>query len=214
MNRKNNHMKHSLLVFTLFFSIVSFAQEKLSREQKKQLKSELKSFRKDLAGYKSRKEANAKEKEELKAANQKLTDDLATCNTTLAEMANKMGALQSMVQELEKRPVSCPEDISKTPMGTIYKVQMGFFRNLSIISLLEKAKAFGAEKVNGINRYVVGSFTSEEEANQFVKDIRTLGIRGAFVSKYVDGQRIFDWEKNPKYKGKKAPASLEEHLGQ
>lgn len=207
-------MKHYLFILTMLFSTLTFAQEKLSREQKKQLKSELKSYRKDLAGYKARKEANAKERDELKSSNQKLTDDLATCNTSLAEMANKMAALQASVQELEKRPVSCPEDISKTPMGTIYKVQMGFFRNLSIISILEKAKAFGAENVNGINRYVVGSFTTEEEANQFVKDIRTLGIRGAFVSKYVDGQRIFEWEKNPKYKGKKAPASLEEHLGQ
>jgi hypothetical protein len=207
-------MKHYFAILAILFSSLSFAQEKLSREQKKQLKSELKSYRKDLAGYKARKEANAKEREELKSSNQKLTDDLAGCNSTLAEMSNKIAALQATIQELEKRPVSCPVDISKTPMGTIYKVQMGFFKNLSIIALLEQAKAFSAEKVNGINRYVVGSFTSEEEANQLVKDIRVLGIRGAFVSKYVDGQRIFEWEKNPKYKGKKAPASLEEHLGQ
>jgi hypothetical protein len=40
-----------------------------------------------------------------------------------------------------------------------------------------------------------------------------MGLRDAFVSKYIDGSRIYEWEKNPKFKGKPTPASLQEGLG-
>jgi hypothetical protein len=63
-----------------------------------------------------------------------------------------------------------------------------------------------------MNRYVISYFPDEETAKSFVADIRKLGIKDAFVSKYIDGVRVYEWDNNPKYKGKKVPASLSEAL--
>jgi hypothetical protein len=63
-----------------------------------------------------------------------------------------------------------------------------------------------------MNRYIISYFTEENVAMQFVEDVRRMGIRDAFVAKYIDGERVYEWSKNPKYEGKPIPNSLKEGI--
>jgi hypothetical protein len=91
---------------------------------------------------------------------------------------------------------------------------MGLYNQFDISGYFSKPKYLGYEKVDGGNRYVISYFDQEEDAKAFVKDMRKMGIKDAFVARYVDGKRLFEWDKNPKFKDKKSPESTEENEGE
>ena len=82
----------------------------------------------------------------------------------------------------------------------------------NINKYFDQPRYIGYEEVDGMNRYIISYFPEEEIAKKFVADVRKMGVKDAFVSKYIDGQRVYEWSKNPKYAGKPEPASLQEHL--
>lgn len=96
--------------------------------------------------------------------------------------------------------------------GTVYKVQIGLYKEFNINKYFEQPRYIGYEEVDGMNRYIISYFPDEEIAKNFVKDVRKMGIKDAFVSKYIDGERVYEWSKNPKYNGKPEPKSLQEAL--
>jgi Skp family chaperone for outer membrane proteins len=103
-------------------------------------------------------------------------------------------------------------NLPKNSSGVVYKVQIGLYKEFSINKYFEEPRYIGYEDVDGMNRYIISYFPEEQIAEDFVKDIRKMGIKDAFVSKYIDGQRVYEWSKNPKYAGKKEPNSLQEAL--
>ncbi|MDW8273696.1 MAG: hypothetical protein RMJ53_05655 [Chitinophagales bacterium] len=191
------------IVACLPFALIS---QTLTKEQKKQLKRELKSFRKNLEAYQQQKESAQKESEEKSAEIKKLKDEIAVKEGEKAELQQRLSIANKLLNECENRP-PVTVDPSEIPMGTVYKVQIGFYKKYDITANFQKPKFIGYEDVEGYKRYVISSFETEEEAERLKNDLRALGVKDAFVAKYVDRQRIFEWEKNPKYKGKKAPAS-------
>jgi hypothetical protein len=76
--------------------------------------------------------------------------------------------------------------------GTVYKIQLGLYKKFNINKYFEDLKYIGYEIVDGKNRYVIGYFNDEQTAQSFVKDVRKMGIKDAFVAKYVDGKRIYE----------------------
>jgi hypothetical protein len=71
----------------------------------------------------------------------------------------------------------------------VYKIQIGLYKKLDMSSYLAEPKFIGLEKDGDKNRYVVSYFREKEEAVKFVTELRRLGIRGAFVAKYENGER-------------------------
>ena len=55
-------------------------------------------------------------------------------------------------------------------------------------------KYIKAEDADGAKRYIIGYFQNVEAALEFRKDIQTLGVKDAFVTQYIDGKRIMDFE--------------------
>lgn len=168
----------------------------LSREEKKAIKAELKQYKKNPASFKAMMDKN---KEDLEAAaatisknkeqiNQ-LTNDFADAQAKLIERGNQL-------KECQNKPVpKCPEpaDPLAAPVsGTVYKVQLGLYKKLDINSDFAKPKIVGFEKTEGMNRYVVNYFDTKEEAEHFAGDLRKLGLKGAFVAKYENGERVFE----------------------
>ncbi len=110
----------------------------------------------------------------------------------LAEAEDSIAALRKRLTEM---PVNIAT-AAKLPQGTAYGVQLGNYKFFDI------TKYFGTDKYmiaffdNECHQYVVSYFTDKESAEACRKDIKKLGIKDAFVTKYIDGKRVsFDMVK-------------------
>ncbi|MFN8286453.1 MAG: hypothetical protein U0V74_06865 [Chitinophagales bacterium] len=216
----------SIALLALFCSAGLHAQE-LSKEEKKRLKEELKNYMSDLPGYKAKMEDLRNTLDSNEAEIKRLKDDQAYASTRQAELENRIASYDTKVKELTQENKMLKGDyvedgdttVTKKFMadmqhppakGTVYKVQIGLYKEFNINKYFDQPRYIGYEEVEGMNRYIISYFPDEEVAKQFVADVRKMGIKDAFVSKYIDGERVYEWSKNPKYKGKKEPQSLQE----
>ncbi|MCS6934464.1 MAG: hypothetical protein NZM35_04840 [Chitinophagales bacterium] len=203
----------------------------LTREEKQQLKKELREYMKDLEGYRAKMKQLHTTIDSNQAEIKRLKDDIAYCETHQAELESKIAAIDAELKKLQQENkllkggyVASDStngevtrkfvlDMTKTPeKGTVYKVQIGLYKKFNINKYFEQPRFIGYEEVEGLNRYIISYFPEEQIAKQFVEDVRKMGIKDAFVSKYIDGVRVYEWSKNPKYAGRKVPQSLQEHL--
>jgi len=204
---KNENVMRLILMLFACTTCFALSAQSLTKEQKKQLNDELKAYKKDLVTYYQEKEAN----KETFAANdssiRRLKDEVAVAAASSADLEQRVATLNKMLADCENKPVVQADEASAIPMGTVYKVQIGFYKKYDITANFDKPKFVGYEDVEGMKRYIISYFSTEEDAEKLKKDIRGLGIKDAFVAKYVDQQRVFEWEKNPKYKNKEKPSS-------
>jgi len=223
-------MKKMLAVLLPAMFLMQFVSaQELSKTEKKRLKDELKMYEKDLAGYKAKMEDIRATMDSNEAEIKRLKDDVAYASTKQAEQENKIAQLASDLKKAQDEAAilrgehvedADPQVVAKaqTAMsnakqsGTVYKVQIGLYKQFNINKYFEQPRYIGYEEVDGMNRYIISYFPDEDVAMNFVQDVRKMGIRDAFVSKYIDGERVYEWNKNPKYFGKKEPQSLEEAL--
>lgn len=187
-----------LLICAFSFILTTSAQAQSNvKEMDKKTKSELKeyiknpsSYRKMISNYKDQIEGYELQVNELQedyykadylrvlyydsidVLNEMLSKKVATSNTTNGEMAASTGT--NMYKNT----------------GTDYRVQIGAYRYFDFTQLLQFNQPIGFEKVNGITHYYLGSWGDANEAYEFAKAIRKLKIKDAFVSKYVDGNRV------------------------
>jgi hypothetical protein len=205
--KKNRMLMRFVIILLVVCGGFSLNAQSLTKAQKKQLKNELKAYKKDLVSFYQEKEAN----KETFAANdstiRRLKDEVAVAAGSRADLEQQLQTASKLLAECESKPAPKVDDPSTIPMGTVYKVQIGFYKKYDITSNFDKPKFIGYEDVEGLKRYIISYFSTEEEAEKLKKDIRGLGIKDAFVAKYVDQQRVFEWEKNPKYKNKQTPTS-------
>jgi uncharacterized protein (DUF342 family) len=207
-------MKKLVLLLSVFaLTIQMSSATPIDKAEKKRIKKELKGYKKNpeqykdmITNYKTTIQSNdstihVKQKEVL------------SLNTLMIEQKQQITQLEADLEECKNKPVPvCPVPGSIPSTGTVYKVQFGLYEKFDLSGYFEVSKFIGVEKVDDLNAYVVSYFDTEEQAQKFKADLRKLGMRDAFVSKYTDGARIYEWAKNPKYKGKKAPANLNEAL--
>jgi hypothetical protein len=198
-------MRKYLFLF-LSFSLISFSisARELTKEQKKAIKEKLKDFKKYpekydnmINRYKETIDSNEAQITRDKENNDQLANNLSALET-------KLTTLQADLKALQNKPVptcpECPTAATIPSKGVIYKVQLGLFKKFDMNGYFTKPKFVGVEGVDKMNRYVISYFDTKEESERFVKDLRKLGLKGAFSAKYEDGQRVFE-------KGGKAPAS-------
>lgn len=215
-------------ILCVAFSHNLLAQE-LSKEEKRRIKEELKNYMSDMAGYKAKMDDLRSTLDSNEAEIKRLKDDLAYSETKQAELENKVAAYDIEIKKIQQENAllrggyveggdtsvekKFVQDMTKTPQkGTVYKVQIGLYKEFNINKYFEQPRFIGYEEVEGMNRYIISYFPDEEIAKKFVADVRKMGIKDAFVSKYIDGVRVYEWNKNPKYAGKPEPASLQEYL--
>lgn len=206
-------MKKSIFTLFLLLLVTNFvsAQKELSKAEKKQIKKTLKEYRKHPEQYKTMVNEYKTTIDSNEIEINEFRKNFLYLNTKKENLEKELASVKADLEECKNRPLPQPEDAAKMPAtGTFYKVQFGLYEKLDISNYFTPAKYMTVEKVEGYNRYVLGFFTTEAEAEAFVADMRKMGIKDAFVAKYTDGQRIMEWEKNPKFKGKTPPASLKD----
>ena len=215
-------MKKSLLFVLLAIAAGQFTYgQKLSKEEEKQLKDELKGYMKNLASYKAKMDGIRATLDSNEAEIKGLKADTVVSAAVQTELENKVFNYEEQIKNLRTEndslktmpPLAAAAAAESSPeKGTTFKVQLGMYKALDLTRYFQEPRFIGYEQVDGMNRYVISFFPDEETAQSFVTDIRKLGIKDAFVAKYIDGTRVYEWDNNPKYKGKKAPESLNEAL--
>jgi ribosomal protein L29 len=223
-------MRKNITLLTLLMAITyTLSAQELSKEEKKRLKDELKNYMSDLAGYRAKMQDIRATLDSNEAEIKRYKDDIAFLSTKQAELENKVAAFDGEIMKCNEElnilkgnpaPGTDPAKVSAVlgtinnaaQKGTVYKVQIGLYKDFNINKYFDQPRYIGYEEVDGMNRYIISYFPEESVASQFVEDVRKMGVKDAFVSKYIDGVRVYEWSKNPKYKGLAEPATLQEHL--
>jgi|TARA_B110000977_G_scaffold161732_1_gene206840 hypothetical protein len=183
--------KIALGLLTLLFVISFTAAEaqSLSKKEKKALKKEIKTYKKDPQKWVSMQNSHKKEIKVLSDEVTALKAKIAADNAERLVLADKLVALEAQYAILKK---SMPT--TELPAGIVYQVQMGYYQYLDLVSFNDKLKTIKAEEIGGAKRYVIGHFENVMDALQFSNDIKALGINDAFVSQYKNGVRNMDYD--------------------
>ena len=184
-------MKNFLVILVtlgFFFSNTVQAQE-LTKTQKRALKKEIKTYKKNPEKWvKMLNKHDAKVKE--------LNDEIAKLNAQLkaSELNAEKLAEQLKLEQLRYAELEKTIPTTELPDGTVYQVQMGFYQYLDLVSFNDNLKTVRAEEVDGKKRYVIGHFENLLDAVQFSNDIKRIGITDAFVTQYIDGERNMNFD--------------------
>ena len=191
--------RHIILLLSLALASSSMMAKELSKEEKKEIKSQLKEYLKHPESY--QKLIN-NYKETIDSQNSGIAQQKATINqlsNRSNDLENQVTSLQGQVKECKSKaaPVCppCPEPGAAPSAGTIYKIQIGLFKNLDISGYLKDPKYFGLEKDGDKNRYVISYFNTKEDAETFIAELKKIGVRGAFAAKYENGERVYETSK-------------------
>ncbi len=189
-------MKYKVIsVFLAIFLVFgkSFSQE-LSSKEKKTLKKEIRKLLKEPIKYKYLKESLAVKESIVKEQTAEI--DNMTRNENLLKHKLKVArdsigdfsyALDLYKKEEKNASTKCCNDDS----GMRYRLQIGLYKEFDISSFLEQLKLMSYEITeDGLYRYTIGNFATEDEAEVFKEAMRQMGIKDAFVSFYLDGKRI------------------------
>lgn len=189
-------------LFVLYLSIfISFglqAQVKpLTKDEKKEIKSKLNNFKKHPETYKS---MVTNYDNSIKTKDTKLEEMELEVTRWKAKYKLDLAAAEDSIAALKKQitvvPVNNTATAAKLPQGTAYGVQLGNYKFYDITKYFGTDKYLIAFYDNECHQYVISFFTEKDSAEACRKDIKKLGIKDAFVTKYIDGKRVpFDMVK-------------------
>jgi len=124
---------------------------------------------------------------QLSAEIQRLRDEIAQKDKVIQEKANELAEAKRTI-----------------PAGRVYRVQIGAFVKFKPGADPLFAQTFMSESKDEMNRYTIGMFREEDNAEVFRQDIMKMGIKDAWIVAYNDGIR--DESFKPKH-GPAAPKS-------
>lgn len=192
----------SLFCLSFLLSAVSVnAQRELSKDEEKEWKKTAKEYVKNPAALAQM----TKDKQELQRINNSLESDMNLLRTQVNAKDNRISSLESQVNQLNleleaarnaepPRPDFTPTDSpgEVIPMGTIFRVQIGAFERdkNKIPGALESGQDLALENAGGLQKVVLGQFTNKDDAEALKKHLRKIGVKDAWVVKYMDGVRV------------------------
>lgn len=178
-----------ILVTLGFFINQSVQAQELTKTQKRALKKEIRTYKKNPEKWVKMQNQHQDKVNELSDEIARLNAQLKTSELTSEQLAEQLKLEQLRYVELEKTIPS-----TELPEGTVYQVQMGFYQYLDLVSFNDKLKTVRAEEIDGKKRYVIGHFDNLLDAVQFSNDIKRIGVSDAFVTEYIDGKRNMNFD--------------------
>jgi DNA repair exonuclease SbcCD ATPase subunit len=178
-----------ILVTLGFFINQSVQAQELTKTQKRALKKEIRTYKKNPEKWVKMQNQHQDKLKELSDEIARLNAQLKTSELTSEQLAEQLKLEQLRYVELEKTIPS-----TELPEGTVYQVQMGFYQYLDLVSFNDKLKTVRAEEIDGKKRYVIGHFDNLLDAVQFSNDIKRIGVSDAFVTEYIDGKRNMNFD--------------------
>lgn len=188
------------LVVILTTLVMPELSAQVSKEERRFWKKKARMYSKNPLALKAEFENYQDQIKDLKARNKELLNRSATSqNSDLVDslrwaaiqLEGELQALQAQHDRLKaeyqsRRKVS---DMGIQP-GLIFRVQIGAYVFHELESVPGDAQDILAERADGFNKYVIGSFRTYEECENFRDELRTIGINDAWIVPYLDGERI------------------------
>ena len=188
------------LVSCTILSNTSFAQddyEEMTKQELKELEKEWKNrakeYKKDplalkelIDGYEEQIDALRKELDDAR-------NEVIECTADKERLQMRIDSLTQPVEVMDTMMEQTVADESQTRWENnadmIYKVQIGAFQKYQN-EYFEQPMTLVNDPNDGMNKYVIGTFGTEEEAETFKTELRRLGFSGAWVVPYKDGTRV------------------------
>ena len=183
----NKYLIFLIYIVMAFWSVTVQAQLKIRTKK-------VSASTKDSTVSTQQPQKNSEELDSALAVLARKQDEIKELTKSLAYVQNKATSLENELKDCEKKlsadcpPCATPGAIPWT--GTVYKIQLGVFKNPDINDNLTKQKYMGIEKIDGQYRYVLSYFEDYEECMKFINELKRLGIQGASAVRYEDGERV------------------------
>ncbi|MCB0630760.1 MAG: hypothetical protein KDD15_13525 [Lewinella sp.] len=199
-------MLSCLLLALFFFAIVpAQAQEKLSKEEKKELKELLKKYKKDPLALQELSQSVDMYREQvqdveaknniLTSENQMLENKVQQLEQSNMALNNQLATAQDAISQISQENTTMEsrgsEDNSMDLMGTLFRVQIGAYQKNYIPEGLDTADgSMTLEQADGMQKVMVGQFRDYQAAKELMGHMKKIGLRDAWVVAYVDGNRV------------------------
>jgi hypothetical protein len=211
--------KFTILLGALLFAIVSnpaFAKKQQNTELKKQ-KAEIRTWKQRKAAMRPLQLKDLiEENHKLKTSNQKLAAEIKATNEELQKLIELKLQIEAQKNGHSKQGTETPGDgdegegimgsdeFSKNDWiidkngrayikGLIFKVQIGAYKKRDLGNVLEGTspkEVFEQERSAGVNMYTLRHFRDYWKANQFKKELRSMGLKDAWIVAFKDGKRV------------------------
>lgn len=132
---------------------------------------------------------------ELEQAQQRL----ATVQRQMSDNGGELNRLQSQIATLQQQlsvsqsnlnTVTQQMQASSDDYGVWFRVQIGAYEDRRIDNNLANSDQLGLEQQNGVQKISLGRFRNYEEAKSLQQQLQAMGVKGAWIVTYRDGQRV------------------------
>lgn len=181
-----------ILKFLLLIAVVFFGSQELSAQNKKldkATKAQLKAFMKNPASYRKIERVNQDKMDSAAfslAVLEERYDQLKVLNRIYYDSITELNA---RIRDLETMENNIKNTIEQS-LALEYRVQIGAYSKNNFGGATSMGAAIKTDVVNGVTKYYVGSFDNPYDAEDFAAAIRSMGLGGAFVTKFVAGERV------------------------
>jgi septal ring factor EnvC (AmiA/AmiB activator) len=183
----------SLLLLVFFVSVGFNATAQMSKDEQKEWKKRIKALEPEqykvlIEENKSLKSQTASLKNELAGVDDKIADK----DEQITSYQSQVSSLRDQMAELASKPAAKPAAETgpvNEAVGVVFKVQIGAYSQKDL-QKYSKAKNFGQESDNGVNKFTIGAFRDYWEADTLKKYLREMGVKDAFIVSYKDGARV------------------------
>jgi outer membrane murein-binding lipoprotein Lpp len=183
-------------------SITGNVHAQLSKKEQKEWKKKIKKTSPDQ--FKRMYDENSSLKSEVSS----IQGQLSSLQATLGEKDAKIAELTEETRKMEAQVNAAKKAIAQAKMeaeqatassvssidpnvGTVFKVQIGAFRNKDLSKYFENHENFGGKATDdGTQKITLGIFKDYWEADTFKKYLREMGVNDAWIVPYKDGQRV------------------------
>ena len=143
------------------------------------------------------KDALSNQVTELESKNSALRSETDSKNAEIAKLKKELedynsGMVPGVVNNKDGGDTTSGLTTKRGPSkGVVYKVQIGSFKNKDLTKYFDNNPNFSGDvDSDGTKKYTLGVFKDYWEADKFKKALREMGVKGAWIVAYKNGQRV------------------------